>query len=111
MTVSPRRRGIAPGDEFRHAEAVASRTERQAGALRIGDLAAGRGDDGMPRGDIPFGSRGEARIDIGAALRHSAEFDRRTKLLADCAGSRINEGFGPDIAVRAADGHDPGLAG
>jgi len=112
MTVLPpeRRRGIAPGDEFRHDKAVAPFAEVQVSALRIRDLAAGRGDDGVAGCDIPFASWGEARIDIGSALRHPAEFDRRSEHLADCAGSGLDEGFGPAVPVRTADGHDPGLA-
>src|ERR1700730_665131 len=78
MTVSApeRRLRIAPGDEFRHDKASLSLTELQLGAVRVRDPAPGRGDARMPRRDVPFGCGGEAGIDIGAALRDPAEFDR-----------------------------------
>ena len=84
--------------------------EMQIGSFRVGDLAAGRGHDRMAGRDVPFAGRGEARVDIGAAFRHAAEFDRRAERLADRAGPAVDEGFGPGIAVRTADGDDPGVA-
>ena len=63
-------------------KAFAPHAEAQAARPGIGDLAAGRGDDGMAGRDIPFAGRRKARIDIGAALRHPAEFDRRAQHLA-----------------------------
>src|SRR5260370_17074683 len=84
---SPHRPRIAPGDEFRHDEAVASPAELQVGALRIGDLAAGRGDDGMSGCDIPFGSWSEAGIDIRPALPHPPHFYRPPKPFAHLSPS------------------------
>ena len=76
----------------------------------VGDLAAGRGDERVARRDVPFAGRGEAGIDVGFAFRHPAEFDRRAEHLPDRAGPAVDEGFGPGIAMRAADRRDPGLA-
>ena len=44
------------------------------------------------------------------AFRHPAEFDRRAERLPDGAGPAGDEGFGSGVAMRAADGDDPGLA-
>ena len=55
--------------------------------------------------------RRKARIDIDGALRHPAEFDRRAELLRGPRRAGVNKGFGPGIAMRAADGGDPGVAG
>src|SRR6266849_5306240 len=112
MTVSPPegRRRIAPGDEFRDDKAFAASPEMHVVALGIGDLAAGRGDERVSRRDVPFAGRGEAGINVGCPLRHPAEFDRRAEHLPDRAGPRLNEGFGPDVSMRAADGCDPGVA-
>src|SRR5437899_786949 len=112
MTVSPpeRRVRIAPGDEFRHDKAFAASPELHVIASGIGDLAAGRGNERVSRRDVPFAGRGEAGIDIGLPLRHAAEFDSGANHLPDRAGPAIDEGFGPDICMRAADRHDPGIA-
>src|SRR6476661_7779640 len=100
-TVSPpaRRGRIAPGDEFRHDKASAAFAELQVSAQRIRDLAAGRGDERVSRGDIPFAGGGEAGIDIGCAFRHPAEFNRRAQHLPDRSRSRLYEGFGPGMGV------------
>src|ERR1700756_1638310 len=66
--------GIAPGDEFRHDEALAAFAKPQISPLGVGDLAACRGNDGVAGGDIPFAGRREAGIDIGFTLGHAAEF-------------------------------------
>src|SRR5438128_11475053 len=71
------RRGITPCDEFRHDKAVTSLAELQVRPLRIRDLAARRGYEGMAGRHIPFRGWGEAGINVGSALRHPAEFDRR----------------------------------
>src|SRR5712691_11951403 len=112
MTVSPpeRRPRIAPGDEFRHDKAFAASPELYVIALGIGDLAAGRGDERVSRRDVPFTGRAEAGIDVGSPLRHPAEFDRGAEHLPDRAGPRLNESFGPDVSMRAADRRDPGVA-
>src|ERR1700761_5648651 len=108
---SSRRGWIAPGDEFRHDEIIPASAELHVGALRIRDPAAGRGDDGVPRCDIPFGGRREAWIDIGGAFRYPAELDRRPQFEPDDARPAVNKGFGPGVAMRAADRRDPGRAG
>ena len=68
-------------------KSLASLAEMQGGALRIGDLAAGGGDDRVAGRDVPFGGRREAGIDIDRAFGHPAEFDRRAELGPDRAGS------------------------
>src|SRR5258707_11197995 len=105
VTLSPlkHRRGITPGDEFRHDEALAGFAELQVTALRIRDLSARGGDDGVSCRDIPFAGRREAGIEIGFAFRQPAEFDRRAEHPPDPAGSPRNEGFGPYVCLRAAD--------
>src|SRR6266403_3149055 len=107
---SYRRVRIAPGDEFRHDKAFAASPELHVIALGIGDLAAGRGDERVSRGDVPFAGRAEAGIDVGCPLRHPAEFDRGAEHFPDRAGPRLNESFGPDVSMRAADRRDPGVA-
>src|SRR6266404_3234471 len=107
---SSRRARIAPGDEFRHDKAFAASPELHVVALGISDLAAGRGDERVSRRDVPFAGRAEARIDVGCPLRHPAEFDRRAEHLSDRAGPRLNEGFGPDVLMRATDGCDPRIS-
>src|SRR5438876_402470 len=112
MTVSPpeRRVRIAPGDEFRHDKAFAASPELHVIALGVGDLAAGRGDERVSSGDVPFAGRAEAGIDVGSPLRHPAELNRGAELLPDRAGPRLNESFGPDVSMRAADRRDPWVA-
>src|SRR5258705_272632 len=112
MTVSPPRRclRIAPGDELRHDKAFAAGPELHVIAVGIGDLAAGRGDERVSRRDVPFAGRAEAGIDVGSPLRHPAEFDCGTEHLPDRAGPRLDEGFGPDVTMRAADRSDPWVA-
>src|SRR2546429_3668300 len=107
---SSRRVRIAPGDEFRHDKAFAASPELHVIALGVGDLAAGRGDERVSRRDVPFAGRAQARIDVGSPLRHPAEFNRGAEHLPDRAGPRLNESFGPDVSMRAADRHDPGVA-
>jgi len=73
--------------------------------MRIRDPAAGRGDQRVARRDIPFAGGRKAGIDIDAALRDAAEFERGAEHLADCAGCLFaDEGFGPAVQMRAADG-------
>src|SRR6266446_2284996 len=112
MTVSPPDRGvrIAPGDEFRHDKAFAASPELHVIALGVGDLAAGRGDERVSSGDVPFAGRAEAGIDVGSPLRHPAELDRGAEHRPDRAGPRLNESFGPDVSMRAADRRDPWVA-
>ena len=71
------------------------RAEAQRRRPAVGDLAAGRGDDGVARRDVPFAGRRQARIDVGAALGDPAEFDRRAERLCRTAPGRRDEGFGP----------------
>src|SRR4029453_13278448 len=79
-------------------------------ALGIGDLAAGRGDERVSRRDIPFTGRAEAGVDGGCPLRPPAEFDRGAEPPPDRTGPRLDEGFGPDVSMRAADRRNPGVA-
>src|SRR6266480_2797076 len=110
LVMSRRRRRIAPDDESRHDKAFALFAKTQILAARIRDLAASGGDDRVSRRDIPFAGGGEAGINVGSALRHAAEFDRRAERLPARAWPRPDKGFSPYIPVRSADGHDPGSA-
>ena len=83
----------------------------QGGALRIRDLAAGGGEDGVAGRDIPFVGRRKAGIDIDRALRHPGEFDRRAERLPDRAGPALYEGFGPASPCERLTATDPGTAG
>src|SRR5713101_4376284 len=107
---SAHRRGIAPGDEFRHDKAVAPLAKTQVFAVRVRDLATSGGDDGMAGRDVPFAGWGEAGINIGSALCDAAEFDRRAKRLPDRTRPCLNKGLSPCISMGAADGRDPGRA-
>ena len=109
-TDSPARLRIAPGDEFRNDEVVAPAAESQRRALSVRDLAAGRRDHRMAGRDVPFAGRRQPGIDIG---RPSAT---RPNLTAEPSsrGPRPagrDEGFGPGIAMQAADRRIQGWPG
>ena len=77
----------------------------------IRDLAAGGGDQSVTCRNVPFAGRGEAGIDIGAALRDPAELDGGAERFAHRAGPALDEGVRAVVGVGAADGGDPLGAG
>ena len=68
---------VAPGDEAGDPQAIGIRAIGQRLAVRRGDAAAGGGEDGMAGRHVPLMGRGQAGIDVGAALGDAAELDRR----------------------------------
>ena len=60
---------------------------------------------------VPFAGRRQPGIDVDGAFGDPAEFDRRAEHGADRARPCGNEGFGPGIAMRAADRDRPGRPG
>ena len=65
--------------------------------------AAGGRHHRMAGGHVPFAGRRQPGIDIDRAFGDPAEFDRRAEFAPDRAGPCGDEGFGPGIAMRAAD--------
>ena len=107
QSASRRSRGIAPGDKLRHQKSLARFAETQRSAPPVRDLAAGGGDQGVTRRNVPFAGRGKTGIDVGAALRDPAELDRGAERPAHRAGPAVDEGVRAAVAVRTADGGNP----
>ena len=66
---------VAEGQEIAVDQAFAA-VVAQPMAVQARDLAAGGLEHRLARGGIPFRGGSEARIEIGVAFRHQAEFER-----------------------------------
>src|SRR5262249_41743300 len=98
---------IAPCDELRDQKPLALFTKTECCALAVGDFSAGRRHHRVASCDIPLTCRGQAGVDVGAALGDPTKLDRRPQNLPDRPWPVRDEGLSAFVAVRPADGHDP----
>ena len=105
------RDGIAPGDELRHDKILRAPGRNASGApCESVTLPPAAVTTAWPAATSHSEVGAEAGIDVDRAFGDPAEFDRRAKLRPDGAGPCGDKGFGPGIAMRAADRDRPGFS-